>query len=1059
MSTQDPLLAEAAALLARAWSGQSAASRRSFAAQFTTPPQTPAGPDVATLDRIRERAALSGSVRPADLLSGIVDSATDADADPAHVLDVLALEFDRVCVRDHWQWTLRSRARRQALTRLVDTGRLVGALADAVQVQTDEPGRRLREIVAELPDVGPAATDIGVEVQALTWAAPLGGLAHLLAEARRQAGLSALAAGYRVLSDRGVFGRDEQRDTLRRFVEQSPATDRIPMLSVVGIGGAGKSTLLASFIEPYLARNARLDPAVPAVVVIDFDRVLFRPNAELEMSFELTRQLGRCAPIAGADFSALRHQTRSEHREIGLDRVVRSSVLEADHRGSSSFERQARLLVELHGLADRRVVLVLDTFEEWQRDRGAGVSDPEDYIADWITRWRFDVGLQDLRVIISGRARIADAGPVLVQQVVELGGLDRTAAVQLLVANGVSDDEAALLFTVVGGNPLTLRVAARFLAKLDTRQRQEFLDAGGTAPRGLTEELRRAVLYDRFLGHIAEEVRPLAHPGLALRRITPELVRFVLAGPCGLGTVDGATARDLTERLANEVWLVKRTPDGLRHQPDVRRAMVEMMATDPERAARMAEIHRAAVDWYAPDGRHGLTAEDADVERLYHQLMLLGDEDVVADRRAEPRWLRAARAIGTGVSDFRPGIAAQVRVLLGDDISAEQAKALPIPLWYRWVTERGERLVDAEDNAAAVALLAGARGELPDEPRWLAEACCGSARWADYWREFQVTRATPGADLDELRSGRFALLNALCSDVPAHLEQYREHLHAYLARDPRFDTPAGVERVLLALLVTDGVPADAAPQRHRRYGVGNPPPSALADPQRSDPQPLFPVDQFRLVLYRLAIGQREGIELHSLPSVFRPDPEWISAFADLVDPVARRAVRQYLHDLEEARAGATPLLSDQVLGEWAARFARAAGGRIVLPPRFPADRLPLLRGDNPELRAVVRFALAAVGERPDGMAQLCSIAEQVLPIPTADLTPAAQGSVTGKSMRKALLRLVEYVDVSGVLPDFVRRSAQNWPEVELVGRVDTAVGRWDRANRRLLDRIGEALRR
>ena len=43
--------------------------------------------------------------------------------------------------------------------------------------------------------------------------------------------------------------------------------------------------------------------------------------------------------------------------------------------------------------------------------------------------------------------------------------------------------------------------------------------------------------------------------------------------------------------------------------------------------------------------------------------------------------------------------------------------------------------------------------------------------------------------------------------------------------------------------------------------------------------------------------------------------------------------------------------------------------------------------------------------------------------------------------QSAVHSFVEYVDVSGVLPDFVRRSAQNWPEVELVGRVDTAVGR------------------
>src|SRR5207302_5892729 len=129
------------------------------------------------------------------------------------------------------------------------------------------------------------------------------------------------------------------------------------------------------------------------------------------------------------------------------------------------------------------------------------------------------------------------------------------------------------------------RVAARFYQRLTPDDRQRFLAGEDGTTQGLDEELRRAVLYDRFLSHIEDSrVQRLAHPGLVLRRVTADLVRLVLAGPCGLGEIDATTATELIEKLADEIWLVRRTPDGLRHQPDVRRAMLRMMSEDPEYA-------------------------------------------------------------------------------------------------------------------------------------------------------------------------------------------------------------------------------------------------------------------------------------------------------------------------------------------------------------------------------------------------------------------------------------------------------------------------------------------
>ena len=55
---------------------------------------------------------------------------------------------------------------------------------------------------------------------------------------------------------------------------------------------------------------------------------------------------------------------------------------------------------------------------------------------------------------------------------------------------------------------------------------------------------------------------------------------------------------------------------GLRHRQDVRRLMMRTMLDDPERARKVAEINRLAVDYYA-----ARTGPPALAEELYHRLM------------------------------------------------------------------------------------------------------------------------------------------------------------------------------------------------------------------------------------------------------------------------------------------------------------------------------------------------------------------------------------------------------------------------------------------------------
>jgi hypothetical protein len=89
---------------------------------------------------------------------------------------------------------------------------------------------------------------------------------------------------------------------------------------------------------------------------------------------------------------------------------------------------------------------------------------------------------------------------------------------------------AGLVYETAGGNPLTLRLAAE-LYRREPAGVDQFL--AEDFAKKLFAERRDAYLFERILKHIHDlGVRALALPGLVLRRITPDLIREVLAGPC-----------------------------------------------------------------------------------------------------------------------------------------------------------------------------------------------------------------------------------------------------------------------------------------------------------------------------------------------------------------------------------------------------------------------------------------------------------------------------------------------------------------------------------------------
>ncbi|WP_033341831.1 hypothetical protein [Catenuloplanes japonicus] len=816
--------------------------------------------------------------------------------------------------------------------------------------------------LARLSAVDPSALPARLVLQALAWAEPLGGFAGDLAEARRRVRVEAVAASYGALLGNGFFGRDDELARLRDFATVPvPPDDRpVPLLPVVGLGGAGKSTALAAFIAPYLRELRRPDATGPVVIVIDFDRVQFRIDAELELSFEVTRQLGNAHPVAAADFSALRYQAREERAGSVAARYSGALAAGEGAGDAPAFARDASLLVRMHELDNRAVLLILDTFEEWQRDRPdpgrprTGGNDPEARILRWIARLRDTMDLRGLRVILSGRADVAIdptevADRIEVAEAVWLADLAPDAAAGLLVAQGVPEDQAPALADLVGGSPLTLRVAARFFTHLSDDERATFIAGNAGSVRDFDGDLRRELLYQRFLGHIPDpRVRRLAHPGLVLRRVTPALIRHVLAPHCGLGPLTDADAAELLERLADEVWLVKRDGDEVRHLPDVRRAMLHLMTSDPDHAATLAAIHREAERWYLDE--RDLSGEAAAVEAFYHRLMPspdglpLGPAGTAVDA---VRWLTT---LGDAVADLPPTAAAEARVLRGELPPLREALLLRDSLWTQWAAERGRMLVDDDDAAGALSLLdARAAGA---EPKWLAQAYCDLGRWDDYWTRLDELGGRPTLD-------RYPVVAALASADREPMGRMPEDDGPPVGAASRSEV---LNRYFYLLLLQQ--PADIGLWRQWDKRLVD---YAASVPVNNDsPHDRFPVDQLRRILVWVAarcpggvvtpqrLDRGRGEALSTLSIARRPEVLWtLRGDNPEFRVAARRALGDSgLPDVPTAEELARIDAAGQLGRYLDARVARSPGTASLTRVRDAFHRWD--RANEAVIRAIIR---------------------------------------------------------------------------------------------------------
>ena len=514
-------------------------------------------------------------------------------------------------------------------------------------------------------------------------------------------------------------GREKELKRLRSFVGVLPPSSRLeavrrqleawlklmdtaPLL-LHGPGGIGKSTLVAKF----LLEHIKLPPAIRIpFVYLDFQRPNLVGDEPRTLLIEAARQL------------AIQYQETSPgFGESALGTADRGAGAESWSRAVAQFGKTLKQAVlTARGELKHETgslppwLVVLDSFEEVQYRSSSNL------LRLWQALGELQEAYPKLRLVVSGRSPVENivvAGRKAEE--LELGDFDRPAARAFLRLQGVGDPQAtAALVDQVGGNPLSLLLAAEVarrekVASEGVRDLQTkklwFLDAG--------EAVIQGQLYRRILAHVHDaEVRKIAHPGLVLRRLSPEVIQDVLAEPCGLEVTDRSHAQNLFDELRKEAALVSLGADGaLYHLPAVRRVMLRLLEKDKPKI--VAKIEQRAVTFY----RHRKGPTDR-AEEIYHRLRLGYDLSQVEDR-----WIDdVAPLLERSFEELPKPAQVYLAPRLGRRVSQELRKLADLESWEQLTAETADELLQAGAAEKALKLLRQRPDRTSGSPLWLLEA-------------------------------------------------------------------------------------------------------------------------------------------------------------------------------------------------------------------------------------------------------------------------------------------------------------------------------------------------
>lgn len=492
------------------------------------------------------------------------------------------------------------------------------------------------------------------------------------------------------------------RSTVRRLGQQLwYSLSERPPLMLYGPGGVGKSTTISKFILDHVDSD-ELDLSF---VYLDIYRPSLVPTEPMTLLQEAARQIGLQHPSVAPAAEELSHDISEAREQVDGLEVTKMVVDD-----SMIVRRFASLLDSLPPPNDQAPVLfVIDTFEEAQRIG----RDVESII------WSFLVNLQELaprlRIVLAGRVKPEEL-PV---KAVLLSGFDQASArsylercLQEAAIEGLPRGFGDAVIDRVGTNPLVLKVSAELVAQVGTKA-LEGVHTRGRLLRRLEAEKIEAEVYGRYLQNLGdEELERIAFPGLALRRLTPEVIAHVLAGPCALGEVSEERAQSLFDRMERRIFIVERDPlDGsLRHRPDVRRLMLHRI-TDLWPGVE-SEINGYAISFYENS--------DDDVSRgeeIYH-LLRRGETE-----RAKQRWRPGLEGrLADAFDDLSPHARVVLGELLGRTFDEDDLRAADQDEWEKATELRAREFLRNREPKKALKALSARRDRLLGSRLHLTEA-------------------------------------------------------------------------------------------------------------------------------------------------------------------------------------------------------------------------------------------------------------------------------------------------------------------------------------------------
>ncbi len=661
------------------------------------------------------RAALLGVFDPKSLID------TDAP-DGQDRLKALATQSIEQDMNGRWYWTLKPEARLAGLSRLAPAGKARQAQISGLPtlLPKDDLGKALASLLADKPDKNTAqfiaraqkggrwtfkdsAQDPNVLGQALKLLLEAGvTLADWAADPKTARALSRAvvldrrAHAAHILLPTPFRGRGREMRVLENYIRNGRAVDKaanpvlesldpepankaITAIAVTGLGGSGKSALVEA-----LSRKIEKDGKV-SFLEFDLDQTSLRSGERVALTMELTRQIGLLHPTLDQPLSAIRRQLRTRLSHItgssGALETSSTAVISAIGELGDAL-KSAKL--QSHGFA-----LVFDTFEQ---ALVAG-EDRVRLIADWLTLLRDMAGMKKLRVILSGREAdlVAkfDTPNLNVVGRIELGDLGTNAGRaklrDMFRRFGIKHLKYVPdLIATYGSNPLVIEIIANFCRDRNATDIRKLAKGNNDLKGKLTADQVQRFLYTRTLERIKDEdLRPLASPGLILRRINSEVIEGILAEACGFETpLPAGKAEDLYDRLSKQVWLVREALDGmgLEHIPDLRRVMLPQILSLSE----AGPVLNAAVTWFrlrSDEAGH----EDDELEALYYAVLREPDYFDYVDR---DQLLRLSDYLGMSAADLQPKAQAQLREATGAILKKEEIRLLSGDSRTRAATKR-----------------------------------------------------------------------------------------------------------------------------------------------------------------------------------------------------------------------------------------------------------------------------------------------------------------------------------------------------------------------------------